>query len=519
MVLHWSAFLFDFFTALSCLLLSSIKVEKMKKWLCLLVALLVLSGGSGQEQELGFRKGPRLGQVGLARARNGPGNGRGQGLGRNGPGNGEKGAAGGGGGRKQRKKVELDIDQMVNRMASQRKKFRTWATYASENLISDMDASNAAQDFFQQFYNAERVCSSSSWSDTSLSYSNRGAGEGLGSLLNGYVISAMWALVKGKRLCAHESMTFYVSAETCPSQTWDCLFKSVSEGCPCQDIAAEKEEIPQLRNKRCYLTPAGTQETEISNGIGYSVYDSIVGNPDLEDKIKVNLPRRNDQWYMAQLYYYYLRPNDELESYLNMLKRSLFPDWDPSRTISVHIRRGDHWMGGHLDDEAYMSTIRRVAETTKADTVFLGSDDFEVLRTFPDKLAPLRVLSLPANYTILNELKDSCKGRSKGCKAANYLKTNTKGTDEGKLLMAQIYLMKETLVTIGTIGSNFGRVIHQLQWADKASKTSTVSPSVHFLDMEGDYYFACGWRLSQHQARDNKVVVEEWVQKWKYWND
>jgi len=400
----------------------------------------------------------------------------------------------------------------------QRKVLPLWGERMSENAgKSRTDREDAArvQGFLESFYSKADFCDALEWDSNTVNFRNRGSGEGLGSLLNGYLISSMQALLRGKRLCSHEAKSVYINKEDCPSQSWDCLFEELSEACPCSQLRTVKSNetfLPPHEAKRCLHGKPDKlhySERDLSNGASYFVYDKLSSSMDGD------FPLRPDHWYMAQLYHYFLRPNKGLKEYKKQLQEKLFPDWNPEKTISVHLRRGDHWMGGHLDDDAYCRTIQMVAETTGADTVFLGTDDLTALKEYPKRLAPLKVISIPANYSIISSLNGGCKGMDKKCKVAQFL-TKQQSSDEGKLLMAQIYLMKEALVTIGTIGSNFGRVIHQLQWADKSLKQDYVDPSLHFLEMSGDHYFSCGWRLSVHLEKPNLQATEEWQERYKY---
>jgi hypothetical protein len=413
--------------------------------------------------------------------------------------------------------------QQAKQRSYQVSQFQVWAQALSEGAgaaghLEREDAARA-QAFLRDFYSSELICKEAS---RSVLVRNRGAGEGLGSLLNGFMISAMHALMRGQRLCSNVARTVYVDRRTCASQTWDCLFEAVSPGCPCS--ALPNETVATLRTteaKRCVHDAGDVErinEKDLSNGANFFVLDHLEQLPEqgFPSELVKGLPRRNDHWWMGQLYGYYLRPNAALRVFKDQLQRELFPEWDPAKTVSVHLRRGDHWMGVHLEDEAYLDTIRAAARETGAHTVLLGTDDVAALHEYPAKLAPLKVVSIPANYSVVGQNAERCVGLSRDCTAAKIIKSLEFGSDEGRLLMTQIYLMAESRVTIGTMGSNFGRLIHQLQWFDKSKAYDVLAPDLVFLDMSGDRYFICGWRLSMHTERKNTDVVAEWRSKYRY---
>jgi hypothetical protein len=414
-------------------------------------------------------------------------------------------------------------EQQAKQRAYQASQFQVWTQALSEGAgsaghLERQDAARA-QAFLRDFYASELICKDAS---RSVLVRNRAAGEGLGSLLNGFMISAMHALMRGQRLCSNAAKTVYVDRRTCSSQTWDCLFEAVSPDCPCSALPSETlKTMRTTEAKRCLHDASDVErinEKDISNGANFFVLDHLEQLPEqgFPSELVKALPRRNDHWWMGQLYGFYLRPNAALRAFKDQLQHELFPEWEPVKTVSVHLRRGDHWMGVHLEDDAYLATIRAAARETGAHTVLLGTDDIAALRQYPDKLAPLRVISIPANYSILGQNAERCVGLSKNCTAAKIIKGLEFGSDEGRLLMTQIYLMAESRVTIGTMGSNFGRLIHQLQWFDKSKAYDLLAPDLVFLEMSGDRYFICGWRLSMHTERQNADVVAEWLRKYRY---
>jgi len=339
-----------------------------------------------------------------------------------------------------------------------------------------------------------------------LLFKNRSAGEGLGSLLNAYAITFAHTLTLGKRLCGHHSQTIYVNKTRCAQQGWDCLFEPTSPRCPCADLPREK--MISSKTARCW--DEGPDETLISNGVAFSLY------PVLKEMLGEDMPFRDDHWYMALIYHYIMTPNKEVKAFQKKLREQFFADVDFSRSISAHIRRGDHWMGAHHDDAAYLTTIRTIAKESGANTVFIASDDLNILRTYPDQLKPLRVVSVPQNLSILGHLEGKCEGMSRDCRAAKELK-KVGSSDEGMLLFAQIMLMRETMVTIGNIGSNFSRVIHQMQWSNAIlSGEGKPHPFSRYFDMSGDHYFSCGFRLSNHRSIPNEMALREWVMHRRY---
>ncbi|GBG34571.1 Hypothetical Protein FCC1311_107922 [Hondaea fermentalgiana] len=365
----------------------------------------------------------------------------------------------------------------------------------------------------EKFFFSEEVCSDTA---RSISFQNRGAGEGLGSLLNGYLITWSTVLaVDGKRLCAHESNTAYVNASTCPSQSWDCLFEPISPECTCA-AAPQRASFEQRAATRCF--DESRSEIFTSNGLRTVLRETLKTHLAPFLPASTPLPNRDDHWYMALFYHYVLRPNQRLLDFKMALQKVVFPGIDfETEAIACHVRRGDHWMGEHLSDDAYLSSIRTVASATGASVVLLASDDFDVLESYPLRLKPLRVVSVPTNYSALHELGKACVGMSRRCSAAKHLREKG-SSDEGLLLMSQILLMAETKVTIGSIGSNFARVIHQLQWARTIlSGKGTPHPMLSFFDMVGAEYFACGWRRSGHITRDNASVQKEWVARHNFY--
>jgi len=379
-------------------------------------------------------------------------------------------------------------------------------------VLKDVDASGEAQKrdaeivlrAFDSFFNSPRVCSNP---ENSLSFRNRGAGEGLGSLLNGYVITFARALTGGQRLCSHEATTNYVNSSSCPAQSWECLFEPISTECPCADNVPGS--MKPRHADRCF--DMSDRESYSSNGLRTYIYEAI------KSFFDEPLPMRDDHWYMALLYHYVLRPNEKLRNFRDALRTSLFPDINFKDAIACHVRRGDHWMGQHHEDQSFVETIKAVANATSSTTVLLASDDFTALKTFPDKLKPLRVISIPGNYSILHELENVCNGRSRKCQAAKFLRSKG-SSDEGLLLMSQILLMAETKVTIGSIGSNFARLIHQLQWARSILQGEGMPhPMLSFMEMSGAQYFACGWRRSTHLMRSSAVARKEWVARYKFY--
>lgn len=269
----------------------------------------------------------------------------------------------------------------------------------------------------------------------------------------------------------------------------------------------------------------GPKERLFSNGESFYFFEKF------GEKLGLSY-RYNDHWFMKEFYYFVIRPNKEVLDFMNMIKNV---EWkgkvDLSKAISVHVRRGDHWMGTHPDTSKYVHAIKAVLNATKLDTVLLGSDDFDMFDLLPKQLGEqVRVVFIPNKYTILDSHKTECHGlKSRKCMAAMFLQSSHSNREKGKLnnmhegtfILAQSLLMSETQVLIGNIGSNVDRVIHQLLWAKNSRKkhplptlSGFADPTQNFLDVGGTMYFACGWRKSIHRTMSTEDAVALWERRY-----
>lgn len=379
--------------------------------------------------------------------------------------------------------------------------------------LSDVEAGRVVLEALEDFYNSDGTCGNAS---ATRRYVNRGEGEGLGSLLSGYLITSLHALLRGQRLCSNGSRIAYTNATRCKSQSWDCLFEPVSSQCPCASSSPTTLQAwAPLKPQRCF---DDADEQASSNGVRFLVWRR------LSKRLRMTLPKRNDHWYIAVLSAYLFRPTPHVLAYKEYL-RSLMPGFNPSDAVAVHVRRGDHWMGEHLGDDVYLDAVRAVAHATGASSVLLATDDLALLDSFPARLAPLRVFAVPARLSVLGRHARECAhGRDKACHATRFIRQDTHGSsDEGRLLVAQMLLMADTKATVGTIGSNFARAVHRLQHARDIlrggpSGALRAHPMLSFLEVTGDHYFACGWRKSAHLSRRADVVISEWVQRYRYYS-
>lgn len=315
----------------------------------------------------------------------------------------------------------------------------------------------------------------------------------------------------------HLTKTPYISSQRCRAENLGCLFLPPSRCAHYMNLTS----LPRTRARRCVYE--NINERSFSNGV------SFFFNTSLAARARINRVY-SDHWYMKEVYLYALRPNKELLQFMSRLQSEIGA-MELGKTISVHIRHGDHWMGKHHAAEQYARVAKRVANVVGAHSVLLGSDDFRALEEFQKHLPDLRVLPVPMNYSVLGSHEEKCSGRSKKCHAArlvrkhnllNFSSTSIIATqvhDEGQLVVSQALLMAKTSVVIGTLSSNLGRIMHQLAWANQIrqlGRKTPSAPSLSYFDMNGDQYFACGWRKSAHHEVDLDRYLDKWEKHYKY---
>eukprot|EP00940_MAST-03C_sp_MAST-3C-sp2_P001303 g1303.t1 len=144
------------------------------------------------------------------------------------------------------------------------------------------------------------------------------------------------------------------------------------------------------------------------------------------------------------------------------------------RTLAVHIRRTDKKEGVQHSNEKFVRRIGMLLRRGRYDQVLVGSDDgaiFDKLRTRIPFVRFVRVEDL---------LNTSCGIITPGSTTAH---------DTGTLLTIQSMTMARCHGFLGTLSSNLGRLVYELQWRGSSSKQRALTRD--FYDMDGLHYFPC----------------------------
>lgn len=143
------------------------------------------------------------------------------------------------------------------------------------------------------------------------------------------------------------------------------------------------------------------------------------------------------------------------------------------RTLAVHVRRGDKREGDRHGDDLFVRRIAGLVRRFGYDRVLLGSDD-------PSSFVRFRA-RLPFLHWVWAEESDDEDGPSETGK--------TRST--GAFLLERTRTMAKCGGFLGTLSSNLGRLVYELQgdvgvWEKGASNFPPA-----FFDMDGLSYFPC----------------------------
>ena len=178
-------------------------------------------------------------------------------------------------------------------------------------------------------------------------------------------------------------------------------------------------------------------------------------------------PDRLVETYMSIVVRHITRPSPILTSWIETWKSKFKLKALSSRTLAVHIRRSDKEEMFHHTDEEYMERIVMLNRKFGYDRVLLGSDS--------NVTKMVQILRRDHNIDVMHiplELFDR--------DPTFYKNQQIHRSTTGLALMTQIQLMSQCSSFLGTLTSNIGRLVYELQ-----------DSTLYFFDMDGLNYFPC----------------------------
>ena len=179
-------------------------------------------------------------------------------------------------------------------------------------------------------------------------------------------------------------------------------------------------------------------------------------------------PDRLAETYMSILVRHITRPSPTLKSWIETWRSEFELTNLYSRTLAVHIRRSDKEEMFHHTDQEYLERIVMLNRKFGYDRVLLGSDsNMTELIELLERDHNIHVMYIPHELfahdpTFYQDQR------------------NHDNSPTGLALMTQIHLMSQCAGFLGTLTSNIGRLVYELQ-----------NFSFSFFDMDGLNYFPC----------------------------
>ena len=273
-------------------------------------------------------------------------------------------------------------------------------------------------------------------SEPSLCYTHFiGHEDGLGSAIHQIANRILFSLLRNAPMISNATSLY---SAHCESRSYSCLFEPFYDSMPRHELGNCVYNLSEW----CFFEDA------------------------MIDNFRSSLLMET---YMSIVVRYVTRPSPVLKSWIKSWSDRFELSSSLTKTLSVHVRRSDKETIFHHTNEDFLRKIVALKQKYGYDRVLLGSDSDvrTLIKTLIEK-HEMKVIQIP------NELFHS--------DPTFYQHKENQGSyhTTGLALMTQIHLMSRTQGFLGTMSSNTGRIVYELQ----NNKNS-------FYEMDGLDYFPC----------------------------